>query len=279
MGKKKIKRILLYIIISLVGFIMVFPLIWMFFAAFKTNEEIYTGISLLPESFDLSGFIKGWKSTGQYTYTNYFINTFKMVLPTVALTLISCSLTSYGFARFSFPGRNILFGIMLSTLMLPNAVIIIPRYLLFRDLGWLNSYMPFWMPALFACYPFFIFMLVQFFRGIPVELDESAKIDGCGTFQIFMLIHLPVLKPALISVCIFQFMWTWNDFMNPMIYINSVSKYPLSLALRMGLDVASNANWNQIMAMSLVSILPVVILFFCLQKYFVEGITTSGLKG
>ena len=168
---------------------------------------------------------------------------------------------------------------MISTLMLPNAVIIIPRYLMFNRMGWLNSYLPFIIPALFACFPFFIFMLVQFLRGIPRELDEAAIIDGCGSVRIFYIILVPLMKPAIFSAGLFQLMWTWNDFFNPLIYINTVSKFPLSLGLRMSMDSASVLQWDQVMAMSLVSIMPLVVIFFFAQKYFVEGISTSGLKG
>ena len=275
---EKLKHFISYLLITLFGIVMIYPLIWLFFATFKTNKEIFGGIALLPQSYDLSGYINGWRSTGQYTFTDYFANTFLLVVPTVLFTLISCPIVAYGFARFEFPGKKIFFSIMISTLMLPNTVIIIPRYIIFRDLGWLDSYLPFWVPALLACYPFFIFMMVQFLRGIPTELDEAAHLDGCNSFALFIRVHIPLLKPALISVCIFQFMWTWNDFFNPLIYVSSVKNYPLSLALRMGLDVAAVANWNGILAMAHVSIIPVVLLFFFMQKYFVEGIATTGLK-
>lgn len=277
-SKNKIKHLIYYVLITFIGFTMIYPLIWMFFATFKTNKEIFASIVLLPESYDLSGYINGWLSTGQYSYTDFFRNTFLLVIPMVAFTLLSCPIVAYGFARFEFPIKKVFFSIMISTLMLPSTVIIIPRYILFRNLGWLDSYLPFWIPSLFACYPFFIFMLVQFFRGVPKELDEAAYLDGCNSFMLFLRIHIPLLKPALISVCIFQFMWTWNDFFNPLIYISSVKKYPLSLALRMGLDVSALTNWNQILAMALVSIIPIVLLFFFMQKYFVEGISTTGLK-
>lgn len=167
---------------------------------------------------------------------------------------------------------------MISTLMLPNAVVIIPKYMLFRDLGWIDSYKPFIIPAIFAGYPFFIFMLVQFFRGLPRELDEAAIIDGCNSFTIFTKIVLPLSKPALISAAIFQFMWTWNDFFNSLVYINSVSKLTLPLALRMSLDASAAVNWNQIMAMALITIVPCILIFFFLQRYFVEGVSTSGMK-
>ncbi|NSW91101.1 MAG: carbohydrate ABC transporter permease [Firmicutes bacterium] len=276
--KTKIRHILYHVLITLFGLIMIYPLIWLFFATFKTNKEIFGSISLFPENYDLSGYINGWHSTGQYTFVDYFRNTFLLVVPTVIFTLISCPIVAYGFARFEFPGKKVFFSIMISTLMLPNTVIIIPRYILFRDLGWLDSYLPFWVPALFACFPFFIFMMVQFLRGIPKELDEAAFLDGCNSLMLFLRIHIPLLKPALISASIFQFIWTWNDFFNPLIYISSVKKYPLSLALRLGLDVAAVSNWNEILAMALVSIIPLVLLFFFMQKYFVEGIITTGLK-
>jgi len=277
--RKKLSSKISFLVVLALGIVMIYPLLWMFFASFKTNAEINLGTALLPEKFDFSGFIKGWKSTGQYTFANYFINTFVMVIPTVIFTVISSTLVAYGFARFKFRGSKLLFTIMLSTLMLPDSVLIIPRYILYRDLGWLDSYLPFWIPAALGCYPFFIYQEIQFLRAIPKDLDEAAKLDGCNSFQVLIYVLLPILKPSMISIAIFQTLWRWNDFMNPLIYINSVSKYPLSLGLRMGLDVASLANWNEIMAMASVSIIPLVIMYFCLQKYFVEGIATSGLKG
>ena len=251
----------------------------MFFSSFKTNYEILGTYSLLPEKFILDGYKNGWNGIGRHTFGLYIINTFKMVLPTVLFTVFSCAIVAYGFGRFKFPMKKPLFGLMISTLMLPNSVIIIPRYLLFNKWGWLDSYKPFTIPALFACDAFFIFMLVQFIRGIPKELDEAATIDGCNPVGIFSRILLPLMKPALFSAGLFKFMWTWNDFFNTLIYISKVEKYPISLGLRISLDTSSAVQWNQIMAMALISILPLVILFFLAQKYFVEGIATSGLKG
>jgi oligogalacturonide transport system permease protein len=169
--------------------------------------------------------------------------------------------------------------IMISTLMLPNAVLIIPRFILFNKFGWLNGYLPFIIPALFACTPFFIYMMIQFFRGIPLALDEAALIDGCGTFHIYWRILMPLCKPALFSAAIFQFIWTWNDFFNSLIYINSVSKFPIVLALRMSLDNTMSSNWNQVLAMSVVSCIPGALLFFSAQRYFVEGVSAGSVKG
>lgn len=266
-------------LLLVIGLIMIYPLIWMFFATFKPNSEIFGSANLLPSSYSFEAYIKGWKGIGQYTFATFFINTLWMVIPTVVFTVLSCSIVAYGFARFDFPFKNFLFALMISTLMLPNAVIIIPRYLLFNKIGWLDTYQPFIVPAIFACYPFFIFMLVQFLRGIPKDLDEAASIDGCGSTGIFFRILMPLMKPALFSAGLFQFMWTWNDFFNSLIYINSVKKYPLSLGLRISLDSASAVSWDQVMAMSLISIIPLIIIFFFSQRYFIEGIATSGLKG
>ena len=277
--KRNISKTITFGLLMIIGLIMIYPLIWMFFASFKPNSEIFGSPNLLPSSYSFEAYFKGWKGIGQYTFATFFINTLWMVIPTVIFTVLSCSIVAYGFARFTFPFKNLLFALMISTLMLPNAVIIIPRYLLFNKIGWLDTYNPFIVPALFACYPFFIFMLVQFLRGIPRDLDEAASIDGCNTLGIFIQILLPLMKPALFSAGLFQFMWTWNDFFNSLIYINSVKKYPLSLGLRISLDAASAISWDQIMAMSLISIIPLIIIFFFSQRYFIEGIATSGLKG
>ncbi len=275
----KARNLLQYAILTLFAFMMTYPLIWLFFASFKDNSEIFGSLQLLPKHIVWDAYAKGWEGTGQFTFGVFLLNTVRLVVPTVLFTVVSCAIVAYGFARFQFALRGLLFAVMISTLMLPNAVIIIPRYILFKELGWLNSYLPFTIPALFACYPFFIFLLIQFFRGLPRELDESATIDGCNSFGILTKILLPLSKPALFSAAIFQFIWTWNDFFNSLIYINSVKKFTVALGLRMSLDVNAAAQWNQVMAMSIVAIVPCVVIFFAAQKYFVEGIATTGLKG
>lgn len=268
-----------YGFLGLVGLFMVYPLIWLFFASFKTNMELFSSLKLFPKEFIWSSYREGWYGIGQYRFDRFFGNTFALVGWTVLFTISSSVLVAYGFARFKFPLKKFFFALMLSTLMLPNAVIIIPRYMLFTRLGWLDSYLPFIVPAAFAGYPFFIFMLVQFFRGLPKELDESAAIDGCNPLMILVQILMPLAKPALFSATIFQFIWTWNDFFNALIYINSIRKFTVSLALRMAIDTTGGVSWNQILAMSIVTILPLVAIFFFAQKYFVEGIATTGLKG
>jgi oligogalacturonide transport system permease protein len=261
------------------GFFMLYPLVWMVFSSFKPNREIFGSMALLPKEPVWDTFSRGWKGSGRISYTQFYLNTFFLVTPNVVFTVLSSSLVAYGFARFNFRLKKILFMIMISTLMLPGAVVIIPRYLLFSRFGWLNSYLPFIIPSVFACSPFFIYMMIQFFRGFPTTLDEAAAIDGCNTFHVYWRILMPLCKPALFSAAIFQFIWTWNDFFNALIYINSVRKYPIVLALRMSLDSTSASNWNQVLAMSTLSLIPGIILFFSAQRYFVEGVSAGGIKG
>ena len=277
-SKKSVSRIISYIFLIVLAYIMVYPLLWMVGASFKSNQEIFGTLGLLPKSPVFGAFGAGWTGTGQYGFSTFLYNTFLMVIPTVLFTVISATLVGYGFARFDFPLKKVLFVTMLATMMLPATVIIIPRYIFFKRLGWLDTYLPFIVPAMLGCFPFFNFIMVQFFRGLPLEIDESGKLDGCNSFVILKDLLLPLCKSAIFSVIVFQFVWTWNDFMNVLIYISSVAKYPVALGLRMTMDISTEFDWNQIMAMSVISILPPVILFFTAQKYFVEGIATTGMK-
>ena len=261
-----------YLIIFVIGALLLYPIIWMFFASFKSNDEIFGSIRLLPQNFSFKYFIDGWKGSGKVTYTTFFI-------PTTIFTVMSSALVAYGFARFQFPGKKLLFVLLIAMLMLPNSVVIIPRYTLYNKFNWINTYMPFYAPALLCCNAFFPYMLIQFLRGLPRDLDESAYIDGCGTFKTFTHILLPLMKPSLFSAGLFQFLWTYNDYFNSLVFINSVKKFPISLALRMSLDAESVVQWGKVMAMAFVAVVPVILLFFAAQRYFVEGIATSGLKG
>lgn len=277
--RRGITRSVHYLFLILLGLVLIFPLVYMFFASFKTNNEIFGTYGLLPEHFSLDGYLNGWKGAGQYTFGTYILNSFKLTLPCVLFTILSSLCVAYGFSRFDFPGKKLCFSLMMALMMLPASVLIIPRYLLYMNLGWVNTYMPFWMPSLFATSSFFVYMFVQFLRGLPVELDEAATIDGCGAVGTLIYVLMPLCMPAVISAAIFQFIWTWNDFMSQYIYISSVSNYTVSLGLRMAIDGTARIEWPNILAMSLVSMLPCIAVFLCLQKYFVEGIATSGLKG
>jgi oligogalacturonide transport system permease protein len=277
--KQSVGHYVAYLFLLILLIVMIYPLIWMVMASFKSNDEIFNSLSILPREWITSSFASGWKGNGQVTYTTFFLNTFALVIPTVLATVASSSLVAYGFSRFDFRLRKPLFALVIGSLLLPQEVLIVPQYLIFHRFGWTDSYLPFIVPAAFACYPFFIFMLVQFFRGFPAELEEAARIDGCNSFVIFWRIILPLSKPALFSVAIFQFMWRWNDFFNSLIYINSTRKFTVPLALRMSLDLTGTVNWNEIMAMSVLSMIPLILLFIFAQRYFIEGIATTGIKG
>ena len=277
--RRKDGRPIDYLIIILVGIVLLYPIVWMFFATFKSNDQIFSSTRLLPVQWHFENYAEGWKGSSRINYTQFFINTFVLVIPTTLLTVFSACLAAYAFARFDFPCKKILFGLLLALMMLPGAVVIIPRYLLYNQFHWIDSYMPFYVPALLCCNSFFPYMLIQFLRGVPRDLDESAYIDGCSTWRTLYSILLPLMKPALFSAGLFQFLWTYNDYFNSLIFISTQRKYPISLALRMSLDSESVVNWGKVMAMAFVAVLPVMLLFFAAQKYFVEGIATSGLKG
>ena len=271
------KKVIVYFVLTVVGILFIYPMLWMVFASFKNNQEIFGSVALFPKSWVFNSYAEGWKGNGQTNFSMFFANTFKIVIPVVVFTLISCMIVAYGFARFNFPLKKMFFGLMISTLMLPNSVLIIPRFILFKQLNWIDTYYPFIIPAMFAVYPFFIYMLIQFIRGLPRELDEAARIDGCGSFRILLQIIVPLCKPALVAAGVFQFIWTWNDFLGVMVYINDVKKYTLALGLRMSVDITEAVSWNSV-AMSVVAILPCVLLFFFAQKYLVEGIAATGIK-
>lgn len=278
--KQQLSSVLRYLILTIVAIVMIYPILWLVGASFKTNTEIFTEIGFIPKRIDFTPYIEGWNTRTEYTFSTYFMNTFQIVIPKIIFCLISSTLTAYGFARFNFKFKNVLFALLMATMFLPAVVTRIPLYIFWKQFNMLDTYIPLIAPTVFAQEPFFVFMLVQFLRSIPRDLDEAATMDGCNSFQILWRILLPQLKPALISCIIFQFVWSFNDFLGPLIYVSSVDKYPVALALKMSIDTSSGVvAWNQILAMSLISLLPALILFFSAQKYFVEGVTSSGIKG
>lgn len=277
--RQRIASIVRYILLTAVAIVMIYPIIWVVGASFKTNSEIFTSIGFFPKSFDFQAYIDGWNTKGNYTFTLYFINTFQYVIPKIIFTLVASTITAYGFARFNFPAKKIMFSLLMATMFLPAVVTRIPLYLFWSNLGLLDTYVPLLASSFLAQEPFFVFMLIQFLRSIPRDLDEAATVDGCGSFGILWRVLLPALRPALISCIIFQFVWSFSDFLGPLIYITSQDKYPVSLALRLNVDPSTNTPWNQVFAMSLLSLFPAIVLFFSAQKYFVEGVTSSGIKG
>jgi oligogalacturonide transport system permease protein len=275
----KLNAMVRYAILIGVGFLMLYPLLWMIGGAFKPNHEIFSSIGFIPHEPTLDGVIQGWNTSTEYTFATYLLNSFRIVVPKVILTVISSVLVAYGFARFAIPGKKWLFALLIATVLLPKSVLLIPQYLMFRELGWLDTFLPLYVPSAFATEGFFVFMIIQFMRGLPPELEEAAVIDGCNSFQILLYVLVPMLLPAIISVALFQFMWSMNDFLGPLVYLSSVEHYPVSLALKMSIDVTEATSWNQILAMSTIALLPSLLLFFLAQRYFVEGTTGGAVKG
>jgi oligogalacturonide transport system permease protein len=277
--RERAALVLRYLALSAVGLVMLYPILWLVGASFKSNAEIFSEIGFWPSHFDFSAYAKGWKTSSEYTFATYFLNSFLIVVPRIIVTVISCVLVAYAFARWEFPGRKFLFSVMVTTIMLPHIILRIPQYLMFKEFGWLDSYLPLIIPSAFATDTFFVFMLVQFLRGIPRDMEEAAVIDGCNPLQLLWFVIVPLLKPAIVSVIVFQFIWTMNDFMGPLIYLSSVEKYPVSLALKMTIGATEEVEWASAIAISVVALIPSVAVFFAAQKHFIEGATSSGIKG
>lgn len=281
MGRKKeIKTVLYHVVIFCFGLIMIYPLIWMVMSSFKETGTIFTTAgSLLPEKFTLENYVNGWKGFAGVSFATFFANSLFIAIVATIGTVISSAVVAYGFARFQFKGKKLLFSAMLLSMMLPAQVLMIPQYLWYQKLGWVGSYAPLIVPYFFAIQGFFVYLISNFISGIPVDLDEAAKIDGCSYVGIFTRIILPLIKPALVTACIFSFMWRWDDFLSALLYVSRSVRYPVSLALKLFCDPGSSSDYGAMFAMATLSILPSVLIFIFFQKYLVEGISTSGLKG
>lgn len=277
--KEKISAAVRYGVLLVMGLVMLYPMIWLVGASFKTNAEVFTEIGFWPSRFDFSAYAKGWKTSTEYTFATYFLNSFLIIIPKVIVTVISCVLVAYAFARFEFWGKRFLFSVMVGTMMLPLIILRLPQYLMFKEFGWVDTYLPLIVPSAFATDTFFVFMLVQFLRGIPRDMEEAAQIDGCNALQLLWHILIPILKPALISVVVFQFIWSMNDFMGPLIYLSSVENYPVSLALKMSIGATEEVEWASVIAISVVALIPSLVVFFLAQRHFIEGAASSGIKG
>lgn len=276
---KVFRTAIYHLVVASLGYVMLYPILWLFASSFKGRAEIWTNVSsLIPQQFTLENYINGWRGFGGITFTTFYLNSFFYAGVGTLLAVAASAVVAYGFARISFTGRRFWFACMLSTLMLPVQVQIIPQYIVFSQLGWINTFYPLLLPR-FGGQAFFIFMIMQFIRGIPRDLDEAAEMDGCGKGGIFFRIILPQITPALITAAIFSFYWTWEDFLSPLIYLNAPRLYTVSLALRAFADPSGTTDWGAIFAMSSLSLVPVFVIFILFQRFLVEGISTTGLKG
>lgn len=277
-AQRRIGTTVYHLLMLAVSFVMLYPVLWLAAFSFKPNGDIFsTATSLIPHNFTLEHYSTGWKGFGGYSFTTFFKNSlFVAILSALGMTL-SSALVAFGLARIRFRGRNFWFVLMVVTMMLPGQVMMIPRFVLFNKMGWVGSYLPMIVPAFFAS-GFNIFLIMQFIRGIPRDLDEAAKIDGCSWYALFFRIIVPMIVPSLVTVGVLTFMGSWEDFMGALLYLNKPSYYTVAYALKMFND-SSMSDYGATFAMSAVSLVPILTLFFFFQKNLVEGISIQGLKG
>ncbi|WP_408055276.1 carbohydrate ABC transporter permease [Streptomyces paludis] len=259
--------------------VVLYPVFWVIGGSFKANDEIVGSLELFPTTPITENFTRLANGIADIPISTFFVNSTVLALGSVAGVLISCSLAAYAFARIRFAGRNLLFALMIGTLLLPYHVLLIPQYVLFQKLDLINTYAPLLLGKYLATDAFFVFLMMQFMRNLPKELDEAARLDGCGHARIYWSIVLPLCRPALITSAIFTFINAWNDFMGPLIYLNDPEKYTVSLGLKMFVDQDGVANYGGMIAMSLIALLPVLLFFLAFQRYLIDGMATSGLKG
>lgn len=275
--RAKRAALLKHVFLIAASFVMIYPLLWMVASSLKPNNEIFGQLGLIPSDPQWSNYTSGWNAL-PVSFTNFFWNSAVVTVLSVIGNVISCSFAAYAFARLEFSGKNIWFALMMMTLMIPYHVVLIPQYLTFLQLGWVNTYLPLVVPRFLASDAFFIFLMIQFFRQLPRELDEAAMIDGCSPFKIYWAVILPLSLPAMTTAAIFSFIWTWEDFLGPLVYLNDIKDYTVPLALRMFLSQDSVSEFGQMFAMSVLSILPIILFFVIFQRFIIRGIAMSGMK-
>jgi multiple sugar transport system permease protein len=262
-----------------VAIVMLYPGVWMLLSSFRPTNEIIGQTGLIPADTTLDNFRTAFDGIGGISFWTFFSNSMILAVGSAVGVCLSCSVSAYAFSRIDFPGRKIYFSLMVGTLLLPFHVVIIPQFIMFNEVGWTDSYWPLLVGKFLAADAFFVFLMVQFMRNVPKELDESARIDGAGHGRIFVWIMLPLMRPVLATASIFAFIWSWNDFLAPLIYLRSPDKYPLPLMLRQYTDQTSVSDYGGQMAAAVLALAPVLIFFMLFQRYIVEGVATEGLKG
>ncbi|MDR6905228.1 multiple sugar transport system permease protein [Agromyces sp. 3263] len=275
--RKPVTSILRHVFLIAAAVLMLYPVIWMVVSSFRPTDLIFREAGLVFDSFEISNYVDGWNAL-TYPFNVYLLNSGLVVIGSIVGNLVSCSLAAYAFARLEFTGKRFWFAIMLLSIMLPIHVIIVPQYVLFSQLGWVNTFLPLIVPKLLATDAFFIFLMVQFIRGIPRELDEAARIDGAGHPRIFLQIILPLMVPALATTTIFTFIWTWNDFFSQLIFLTKPALYTVPLALNAFQDAQSSTDFGELFAMSVVSLIPIFLIFLFGQRFLIKGIATTGIK-
>jgi len=274
---KRFRSVLKHLALIAVALLMLYPVLWMIAGSLRTQDQIFQAPGLWVGDPQPQNYVNGWQALSS-PFGHYMLNSATIVVGAIIGNLVSCSMAAYAFARMEFLAKKTLFAIMLMTIMLPIHVVIIPQYILFSQLDWLNTFLPLIVPKMLATDAFFVFLMVQFIRGIPRELDEAARIDGCGHARIFLRIILPLMVPALATTAIFTFIWTWNDFFSQLIYLTDPEMYTVPVALRSFIDATSESSWGSLFAMSVVSLLPIFLAFLFGQRFLIKGIATTGGK-
>lgn len=277
--KKTLYSFRFHFLMIIFGFLMLYPIIWVVMSSFKLNSTIFiSSYSLIPTKWDIvNNYLTGWKGIAGVSFGKMLVNTFIVAGVGTVCGVFFSVVAAYAFARLKFPGSNFWFTCVMLTLLIPNQVMVVPQYIIFKSLGMVNHLSALIAPWFFGN-AFFIFLTLQFMRGLPISLDEAAKIDGCNLVTTFTKIILPLVRPAIITSFIFSFYWMWQDFFQPLIFMSDPHNYTVSLALNAFLDPSSNSNYGAMFAMSVISIIPVVVIFLFFQKYLVEGIATTGMK-
>ncbi len=276
---RRFRHLLLHIVLLGLLFIMLYPVIWMVLSSFRPELEIFAGRGLIPETWTLQNYVTGWNLFGGKTFGDFFINSFIICALAVVGNLFACSLAAYAFARLNFKLKWLWFALMLGTIMLPIHVQLIPQYIFFNNIGWVNTIYPLVVPKFLAVDAFYIFLMVQFMRSLPAELEQAAVVDGASFFQRFWRIILPLTMPALVTTAVFTFINTYNDFFSQLIYLTDTDKMTVPVALRLFLDPSGGtSSFGGLFAMVLVSIGPVLGFFLASQRLLVRGIATTGLK-
>ncbi len=275
--RRPLLSLLRHALLIIAAVLMLYPVIWMVVSSLRPTEVIFREPGIILDSFEVSNYVDGWNALS-YPFNVYLLNSSLVVLGCIVGNLVSCSLAAYAFARLEFTAKRLWFAIMLVSIMLPIHVIIVPQYVMFSQVGWVNTFLPLIVPKLLATDAFFVFLMVQFIRGIPRELDEAARIDGAGHFRIYAQVILPLMVPALATAAIFTFIWTWNDFFSQLIYLTKPDLYTVPLALRAFVDADSATNFGEMFAMSVVALLPIFLIFLFGQRFLIKGIATTGIK-
>jgi multiple sugar transport system permease protein len=267
-----------HLFLILLSLVMMYPVLWMVSSSLRPQDDIFTAVGLFPENASLDNYFAGWQGISGISFGRYFLNSLTISVLAIVGNLTACSMAAFAFARLNFIGRKVYFAIMLATLMLPFHVIAIPQYILFQQLGWVNTILPLVLPKFLAVDAFFIFLMVQFIRGIPTELDQAAEIDGASPRQVYWHVILPLALPALATTAIFTFIWTWNDFFAPLIYLTTPENFTVALGLRQFLDATGKSSFGSLFAMSVLALGPVFGFFLASQRFLVHGIATTGIK-